>query len=123
MAYPSPPLSPLVNADPNATIVNVPEAQEQRPKRWKTIDYPVFSELIGSDNELFILRRFSTLNARVILGMQDNLCELESKLKAVDERCKNAENDIDNGTFRYDQQDDRRGLLKDIKDKLRDYST
>ena len=92
------------------------------PKRWKDIGYPVYSRLVGSDNELFLLRRFNNLNARVILGLQDRLCELEQQLDALDEGYRTSDEDINNGSFRFETQRDRIDLLKKIKERLKEYS-
>ena len=92
------------------------------PKRWKDVGYPAYSRLVGSDSELFLLRRFNTLNARVILGLQDRISELERKLKVIDDGYKSGSDDFNNGSFRYDTQDDRKTLMKKIKEKLKEYS-
>ena len=50
---------------------------EDKPRlaRYIEIGYPVFSHFVGSDHELFIIRRFDTLDARIVLGLQDDtLC-------------------------------------------------
>lgn len=97
-------------------------ASPEPPKRWKNIGYPAYSELIGSDNELFILRRFSTLSARIILALQDRLNELEQELSDVDNRYRHGDEDVNNGSFRYETQEDRLAILKKIKEKLKEYS-
>lgn len=92
-------------------------------KRWQTIGYPIFSEFIASDDELFILRRFKTLNARIILRMQDEICKLEADLKECDQAQMNAAAPIDNGSFRHDKIEKRTTLLDNIHTKLKEYST
>lgn len=92
------------------------------PKRWKEDGYPAYSRLVGSDNEFFLLRRFSTLNARVILELQDRISELEEELDVIENGYRSGNDDINNGSFRYDTQEDRRILMKKIKQKLKEYS-
>ncbi|KAI9641351.1 hypothetical protein NHQ30_010153 [Ciborinia camelliae] len=92
-----------------------------RPKRWKEIGYPIYAEFTASDSELFIIRRFNNLNARVILGLQDEICVMEEKLHAIDRRCKEGNEDIWNGSFRGDTQQDRKILLQNIKERLKEY--
>ena len=85
--------------------------------------YPAYSRLVGSDNELFLLRRFNTLNARVILGLQHRISELEQELDVIEDGYRSGSDDINNGSFRYDTQEDRITLLKKIEEKLKEYST
>lgn len=91
-------------------------------KRWQSIGYPVFAELIASDDELFLLRRFGTLNARIILKLQDDICRLEAGLKKLDEEYRKATEPVNNGSFRRDLKQDRKVLLEMIKEKLKEYS-
>lgn len=97
-------------------------ASPSLPKRWKDVGYPAYSRLVGSDKELLLLRRFNTLNARVILGLQDRLSELEQELDVMENGYRTGNDDINNGSFRCDTQEDRTKLLKKIKDKVKEYS-
>lgn len=49
------------------------------------IGYGLISELISSDADLNIFRRFTALNARNILYLQSELVELEARLEQLDE--------------------------------------
>lgn len=106
----------------STSCASPPLQAKPHPKRWKEIGYPVYAEFTASDNELFIIRRFDTLNARVILGLQDELCVMEDKLNAIDKRCKDGDEDVWNGSFRGDTQQDRKILLQKIKERLKEYS-
>ena len=47
--------------------------------------YKSLSEFIASDKAVCIFRRFDTLAVRNLLYMQDELCEIEQQLIALDE--------------------------------------
>jgi hypothetical protein len=80
---------------------------------------------MASDQAFFILRRFGTLNARVLLALQDEIVELEDQLNLLDEEASRKETplNLDNGTFRDDPFSDRRELVtKILPEKLAKYS-
>lgn len=80
---------------------------------------------MASDQAFFILRRFSTLNTRVLLAMQDEIVELEDRLNFMDEEYSRRDysEPVDNGTFRDDPFNDRRKLVQEIlPEKLARYS-
>ena len=57
----------------HSSIIQIED--EPRPARYREIGYPEFSRFKGCDHELFIIRRFDTLDARIVLGLQDDtLC-------------------------------------------------
>src|SRR5256885_335977 len=58
--------------------------EDFRKKPWKYIGYEGFSTFVASDNDFFFLRRFGTLHARVLLSLQDQLVELEQRLKDLE---------------------------------------
>ena len=95
---------------------------------WKYTGYKKYSWFLASDDDFLIFRRFGTLNARVLLLLQDELTVAETKLKTLDEEysLKNAPR-LHNGSFRIEQGEEkhqeRRKLLLEIKDKVNDYST
>jgi hypothetical protein len=92
---------------------------------WKFEGYRVFSKWIASDESFFIVRHFGALNARVILSLQDEIVELEDRLRVMDEETsrKAAPKTLHNGTFRLDGYQQRKELLTgQITDKLRRYS-
>jgi hypothetical protein len=134
---------PLVPVDPRGAISSHPndpsdasEAGSQVPKApglalsvkevqkkpWKYIGYKVFSQWIGSDADFFVLRRFDSLNARVILALQWELCALERKLNELDiiHSAPDAP-DVHNGSFKWDDPD-RTELIGNIHKKLKEYS-
>jgi hypothetical protein len=94
---------------------------------WKYTGYKKYSWFLASDDDFLIFRRFGTLNARVTLVLQDEISERESKLKDLDEQysLKNAPR-LHNGSFRHEKnealQKERRDLVLEIKDKLKEYS-
>lgn len=48
------------------------------------IDCKCFYQVIASDHEAFVLRRFSSLTARVLLLLQDGIAQEEAKLALFD---------------------------------------
>lgn len=77
---------------------------------------------IASDNDFFDIRRFGTLNARVILALQDQLSQLEENLNVLDANSSQLDcEDLNNGSFRDDPQADRRKLIGDAKAALLEY--
>jgi hypothetical protein len=91
-------------------------------KPWKFVGYRAFCKFVASDDDFFVLRRFSVLTSRVLLYLQDELSELESELEAIEEdlMAKSAE-DRHNGRFRGDLKK-RRDVVDKIDKKLRAYN-
>ncbi|KFZ04303.1 hypothetical protein V502_10252 [Pseudogymnoascus sp. VKM F-4520 (FW-2644)] len=90
--------------------------------------YPQFSRWVASDQAWFITRRFSTLNARIILLLQDRIVELEDKLNEHDEfhsQSKEVMQDLDythNGSFRLDRESKRTEVLEDLVNAVSQYN-
>ncbi|KAI9780828.1 MAG: hypothetical protein M1839_006455 [Geoglossum umbratile] len=80
--------------------------------------YPKLSAFVNSSpGHIFqLFRRFGVLNARVLLHLQDELCELESALAELDA------SPHDSGTRRYDQNPDRPLLIQTITTKVAEYN-
>ncbi|KAK8064434.1 hypothetical protein PG994_007072 [Apiospora phragmitis] len=76
---------------------------------------------MASDDDLLIFRRFSVLNTRVLLSLQDKVCELEHELLELDQRYSGKDAEINDGTFRRDVLD-RAELLGEIESALSRYS-
>lgn len=93
---------------------------------WKYTGYKKYAWFLASDDDFLIFRRFGTLNARILLLLQDEICVAEAKLKSLDEEYsqKTAPRQH-NGSFRKEsvQQTERKTLLLEIKEKLKEYST
>ena len=100
-----------------------PSTPDIQQKPWKYLGYRAFSGFIASDNDFFVIRRFGTLNARIILALQDQLSQLEESLNALDMKYSHVEcPDLNNGSFREDPKADRRKIIGDIKTALLEYS-
>jgi hypothetical protein len=72
-----------------------------------------------SEDDFFIVRRFATLNTRVLLAKQAEISELERRLDKADEP---SEKDYDNSTVLNDMNTDRIMLLKELWTALKEYS-
>lgn len=100
-----------------------PSQTEFAEKPWKYIGYRFFSSLVASDDDSFVLRRFSTLTARVLLGLQDQLSRVEEDLEEVEKRAREQDApDVHNGSFRLETQEYRRDLVRQAQLLLREYS-
>jgi hypothetical protein len=77
-----------------------------------------YAELITSDDEYLVFRRFGALSTRVILELQNDLIRAESELRALDEKC-HVSGDTSPKSL---EKDDRVILLSEIKSKLKEYS-
>jgi hypothetical protein len=115
----------------NSTVVafelqqasNVPlSTAEIKKKPWKYLGYKTFASWMSSGHDFFVIRRFDSLNARIILMVQWEVSELEKELKELDDQFSAREYPArDNGTFQRDDPK-RKRLLQKIYQKLRQYS-
>jgi hypothetical protein len=104
--------------------------KRDNPPRY--IGYRVFCKWTASDPTYFIVRKFPALNVRVILNLQDEIVKLEQELDELDEDWSretlpigihHPDPDlIHNGTFRNDEVEERKNLIKTITEKLSTYS-
>lgn len=103
--------------------VRVQHDPDRNRKPWKYIGYSGFSSFIASDNDFFVLRRFSAVTVRVLLALQDELSELEGQLTTIDEKLSEpCAPDIHNGSFRQETSELRLELIRELDSKLRAYS-
>lgn len=63
-----------------------PSETDIQNQPWKYTGYRAFCEWSASDNDLLVVRRFSALNTRVVLKMQDEIVQLEDELAGIDEK-------------------------------------
>lgn len=100
-----------------------PSTTDIQAQPWKYLGYRAFCEWSASDNDLFVLRRFTALNTRVILKMQDEIAQLEEELTEIDDQ--NAQVHIppvNNGSFRNEVVRRREEIIEEARVKLREYS-
>jgi hypothetical protein len=99
--------------------------KEASEKPWKYIGYRVFTRWLASDDAFCIVRKFGALNMRAILYLQNELVCLEEELRKRDEinsKKQGMSDDMNNGTFTNDDDDDRKRILNDIIERLERYS-
>lgn len=100
-----------------------PEAEERTTKPWKQLGYPAFSKWMSSSDDFLVLRRFSTLNVRVLLLLQDRIVRLERDLGRYDEAARLAPDEFPNsGSFRLDAWEDRKNIMDQLLPLLDQYS-
>lgn len=100
-----------------------PSQQDVDEKAWKYAGYRSFCEFISSDEDFFVLRRFGSLTARVLLNLQDQLARLEEELEAIEQQLRQRDvPDVHNGSFRHDTQEQRKKKTTEAQHVLREYS-
>ncbi|KAH8803443.1 hypothetical protein F5884DRAFT_682386 [Xylogone sp. PMI_703] len=105
-----------------STSTDRPTNAEIATKPWKYVGYKGYADFIAWDNDFYIFRRFTSLNSRIALMLQDQLSVLELQLEDLDQQYSKKEaGDINNGTFRYDQED-RTAILQKVYEKLEKYN-
>ncbi|CAF9916587.1 MAG: hypothetical protein HETSPECPRED_002956 [Heterodermia speciosa] len=77
------------------------------------------SAFVASDDDLFVLRRFERLGARVALMMQDRLASLEEDLLKEDKLGREEKSHC--GTFRHEPRKRRSEIMDEIKWRLIEY--
>jgi hypothetical protein len=98
------------------TRVDASQAPSEHP------GYPEFAAFVASDQAFFILRRFSRLSARVLLALQDEIAQLESKLDDIDKSLAYPNlPHMQNGTFRNDPNEERGRCIRQAEEKLKRY--
>lgn len=118
--YPAQPARPTVSnsaaqLDPN----------EQKLKPWKYEGYMEFSKWMASEDDFFIVRRFQTLNAHVILYQQDRIRRIEEHLREFhDEIAADSSDKRKNSSFGWDSTKmlERKNLLEELTGRLHHYS-
>ncbi len=100
-----------------------PNQDDVDRKAWKYAGYRSFCEFVSSDEDFFVLRRFGTLSARVLLDLQDQLARLEEKLEATEQQLRQRDiPDVHNGSFRRETQTERKEIISEAQRVLREYS-
>ncbi|CZR62673.1 uncharacterized protein PAC_12570 [Phialocephala subalpina] len=103
--------------EPTKAWINFAEQQmireEVEDKEWKYTGYRHYSKFIALDNDFLVFRRFSVLNAKVCLALQDEIEILEHELATLDEASlEKSTPDIHNGSFGADAGSARARLLQ-----------
>lgn len=107
---------------PAAEQLNIPEEEIQNHP-WKYLGYRIYSRWAGSEKAFLVVRQFSTLNARIILALQDDISLLEQQLDLVEKNYSQlGPEDHDNGSFRRDIHTERKILQDKIYVALEKYS-
>ena len=84
--------------------------------------YPQLAALVGRDKTLAIFRRFRALNCRSLLYLQAEVLDLESRLRDTDERLRDSEPEALTSWDIFVADDQRRKLVEQIREKLKQYS-
>lgn len=77
---------------------------------------------MASDDDFFVVRRFSTASARTALYLQDRVAELEEELEKLDQACREGPKEHANcGSFRNDHWLQRKKVMGDLASSLDQY--
>jgi hypothetical protein len=102
------------------------DAQTKRNQTWKYEGYKALSKWMASEDDFFIFRRFESLNAGVILWMQDRIVQIEERLEAIHKMIEDSPSDhnLKNCSFRWDRQyqSERTKLMEELSAILHRYS-
>jgi len=123
------PTAALTATAPRLSICSARSADSQHlsqhevdQKPWKYIGYKGYCDFIASENDFFVVRRFSAVSVRIALRLQDQVTILEDRLKKLDKAYSRREaDDVNSGTLR-DEADDRLKVLDELKEKLVEFS-
>ena len=86
----------------------------------KTESLAHLSEWMALNTKFFIIRRFNVLNARIILKLQTEICDLEDQLSSLD--CNTHDRNMARPLSFLHDIDQRKDLLDDLERKLHRYS-
>ncbi|KAI1133664.1 hypothetical protein F5Y10DRAFT_228301 [Nemania abortiva] len=101
---------------------NIIAREDIERKPWKYVGYRGYTQLVASEDDFFILRRFNSLNIRVALLLQDEIAVLENELAEIDQMASRKDSeDVHNGSFRQDQSD-RAAVLGKIRQQILQYN-
>lgn len=81
---------------------------------------------MASEDDFFVFRRFESLNAGVILWMQDRIVQIEERLEEIHKMIEDSPSDhnLMNCSFRWDArfQSERTKLMEELSAILHHYS-
>ena len=105
-------------------VLSMPTADEIRKKNWKYVGYRGTSQWMASDNDFFIVRRFATLNTRMLLTKQAQIYELNRQLDTLEEHMHSIQSVelYDNSTVVKDAFPERGRILNVLWRELKEYS-
>ncbi|GIJ86765.1 hypothetical protein Asppvi_005660 [Aspergillus pseudoviridinutans] len=104
-------------------LVGAVDRETAYEKAWKYLGYREYSRFLGSHANFLHVRLFRTLNARVLLAMQDYIIELEVELDKLDlEVAQPSAPDKHNGSFRQETSTKRMELVWELQKRLKAYN-
>lgn len=95
---------------------------KRRTMAWKYVGYPGFSNYMASSTDCFAIRRFSALNVRVLLNLQDRIVRMEADLAEMDQYTMDLPDD-QGGCYsvRLDLGTTRGNLMSELENALAKY--
>lgn len=112
------------HADSSSIDPSLLSRDEKRARGWKFQGYPLFSKWMASSNDFCVVRRFTQLGARVLLRLQDEIVELESRLEGLDAASMKDPSTYGRvNSFRFDKEQEleRDSCMEELTTKLKEY--
>lgn len=78
---------------------------------------------MASSNDYCVIRRFNTLNGRVVLSLQDDIVQLEDELNELDSFCATGPEETErSSSLRHDRTPRRKEIVKALRLMLKEYN-
>jgi len=128
LGFPSPVSANLEDIEEDLAESDDGETADVNASDYQRIDdhpngYPRLAALLNSDENFLICRKYGFLHNRVLLYRQDELRELEQKLLSMDKAAGKTDDTMLKCRMREQRaSDDRRHLINEIDDKLKEYN-
>lgn len=128
LGFPSPVSANLDDIEEELAESDDGETADVNASDFQRIDdhpngYPRLAALLNSDENFLICRKYGFLHNRVLLYRQDELRELEQKLLSMDKAAGKTDDTMLKCRMREQRtSDDRRHLINEIDDKLKEYN-
>ncbi|KAI4259717.1 MAG: hypothetical protein L6R42_004448, partial [Xanthoria sp. 1 TBL-2021] len=116
--YPRNTFNPL-NPQPDQSPEGPMSCADREPYRYR--GYPAMCTWMASDDDFFVVRKFSKLSARVVLLMQNRIVKLEKIVHAEDAKCIEGEYKGENGSFNLDLSIARQRAMDELVGRLDQY--
>ncbi|KAF7185725.1 hypothetical protein HII31_12956 [Pseudocercospora fuligena] len=97
---------------------------EKQNVAWQYHGYPSLSRWMASSNDFFVLRKFSTLSARSLLYLQNEIAQREKKLEGWDLVSMTGpleDGNCDTGSFAFDESRERGQAMRELIPLLEQY--
>ena len=116
--------APIVSNDMEDAFAKL-SASEKGETNYQYQGYPGLSRWMASSSDFLMLRRFSPLQVRCLLALQDDIVRVEREIEAWDvyaQRLPRESKGGNNGSLGHDPHKPRRALIRQVTPLLDQYS-